>query len=130
TEVPGSSEVFDCGIVSYANEIKEKLLEVDHELIEKYGVVSPQVAEAMAKGALKISGADIAVSVTGIAGPNPSESGKPAGLSYMALADKDKVWVKEFKTGKSGKGSREYNRYVTASNALNMVRLYLEGKEI
>lgn len=131
TEIPGSSEVFDCGIVSYANEIKQRLLEVPHEMIEENGVVSEQVAIAMAKGALKISGADIALGVTGIAGPDPSEGGKPAGLSYIALADKDGgVWSRKFATGKGGAENREYNRYVTASNALDMVRRYLEGLEI
>lgn len=130
TEISGSSQVFDCGIVSYANEVKEKLLGVPHGLIEQYGVVSPQVAKAMAQGALKVSGADIALGVTGIAGPDPSEGGKPAGLSYMALADKDNVWVQEFKTGKGGMENREYNRYVTASNALDMARRYLQGLEI
>lgn len=127
TEIPGSSEVFDCGIVSYANSVKEKLLSVPKEAIDQFGVVSREVACHMAKGALKISGADIAVSVTGIAGPDPSEGGKPAGLSYIALADKNNVWCIRFETGRSG-DNREYNRYVTASNALNLARLYLTGK--
>lgn len=127
TEIPGSSEVFDCGIVSYANHIKEQILGVPHDAIEKNGVVSREVACHMAKGALKVSGADIALSVTGIAGPDPSESGKPAGLSYIALADKNHVWCIRFETGRSG-DNREYNRYVTASNALNLARLYLIGK--
>ena len=127
TEIPGSSEVFDCGIVSYANRIKEQLLGVPHEAIEKNGVVSREVACYMAKGALRVSGADIAVSVTGIAGPDPSEGGKPAELSFIALADKEHVWCIKFETGRSG-DNREYNRYVTASNALNLARLYLTGK--
>lgn len=127
TEIPGSSEVFDCGIVSYANHIKEQILGVPHDAIEKNGVVSREVACYMARGALKVSGADIALSVTGIAGPDPSESGKPAGLSFIALADKNNVWCIKFETGRSG-DNREYNRYVTASNALNLARLYLIGK--
>lgn len=127
TEIPGSSEVFDCGIVSYANHIKEQILGVPHDTIEKNGVVSREVACYMAKGALKVSGADIALSVTGIAGPDPSEGGKPAGLSFIALADKNNVWCIKFETGRSG-DNREYNRYVTASNALNLARLYLIGK--
>lgn len=125
TDTPGASSVFDCGIVSYANEIKEKLLEVPHEAIEKNGVVSREVACLMAKGALKISGADIALSVTGIAGPDPSERGKPAGLAFVGLADRENVWYIKVQTGRS---DRDYNRFVTASNALNLARLYLVGK--
>lgn len=125
TDIPGASSVFDCGIVSYANEIKEKLLEVPGKAIEKNGVVSREVACHMAKGALKISGADIALSVTGIAGPDPSERGKPAGLAFVGLADRENVWYIKVETGRS---DRDYNRFVTASNAINLARLYLEGK--
>ena len=76
----------------------------------------------MAKGALAVSGADIAVSVTGIAGPNSDGTSKPVGLSYIALADKDNVWVKELNTSRK---DRDYNRFVNSSNALNMVRMYI-----
>lgn len=77
----------------------------------------------MAKGALEVSGADIAVSVTGIAGPLSDGTSKPVGLSYIALADKNNVWVKELNTGHT---NRDYNRFVNSSNALNMVRMYIE----
>ncbi len=129
TSVPGSSEVFQCGIVSYANEIKHRLLNVDEKDLEKFGAVSSQVAEQMALGVLKLSGADVAVSVTGIAGPGSDNTNKPVGLSYIGLAAKDgTVFVKELITGHNGKNCREYNRYVSASNALNLVRLFLDGK--
>ncbi len=122
TNISGASSVFDCGIVSYSNEIKRKILGVNEDDLKKYGAVSAQVAEQMAKGALAVSGADIAVSVTGIAGPLSDGTKKPVGLSYIALADKDNVWVKELNTSRN---DRDYNRFVNASNALNMVRMYI-----
>lgn len=125
TNISGASSVFDCGIISYSNEIKHKILGVNEDDLKKYGAVSEQVAKQMATGVLKLSGADIAVSVTGIAGPLSDGTNKPVGLSYIALADKDNVWVKELNTGRK---DRDYNRYVNASNALNMVRVYLNKR--
>lgn len=122
TNVSGASKVFDCGIISYSNEIKHRILGVSEEALKEYGAVSAEVAKQMAKGALAVSGADIAVSVTGIAGPNSDGTSKPVGLSYIALADKDNVWVKELNTSRK---DRDYNRFVNSSNALNMVRMYI-----
>lgn len=122
TNVSGASKVFDCGIISYSNEIKHRILGVSEEALNEFGAVSAEVAKQMAKGALKISGADIAVSVTGIAGPSSDGTSKPVGLSYIALADKDNVWVKELNTSRK---DRDYNRFVNSSNALNMVRMYI-----
>lgn len=125
TDVPGASEVFDCGIISYANEIKHRVLGVGEDDLNKYGAVSEPVARQMAQGALKVSGADIAVSVTGIAGPDSDSTNKPVGLVYIGLADRDNVWVRELRTSRK---DRSYNRYVSASNALNMIRLYIDNK--
>ena len=125
TDVPGASEVFECGIISYANEIKHKVLGVSEDDLNKYGAVSEPVAKQMAQGALKVSGADIAVSVTGIAGPDSDSTDKPVGLVYIGLADKENVWVREIRTSRR---DRSYNRYVSASNALNMIRLYIDNK--
>lgn len=125
TDVPGASEVFDCGIISYANEIKHRVLGVSEVDLKKYGAVSEPVARQMAQGALKVSGADIAVSVTGIAGPDSDSTNKPVGLVYIGLADRDNVWVRELRTSRK---DRSYNRYVSASNALNMIRLYIDNK--
>ena len=125
TDVPGASEVFDCGIISYANEIKHRVLGVSEDDLNKYGAVSEAVARQMAQGALKVSGADIAVSVTGIAGPDSDSTNKPVGLVYIGLADRDNVWVRELRTSRK---DRSYNRYVSASNALNMIRLYIDNK--
>lgn len=125
TDVPGASEVFECGIISYANGIKHKVLGVSEDNLNKYGAVSEPVAKQMAQGALKVSGADIAVSVTGIAGPDSDSTGKPVGLVYIGLADKENVWVREIRTSRT---DRSYNRYVSASNALDMIRLYIDNK--
>lgn len=122
TNVSGASQVFECGIIAYANEIKHRVLGVSEDSLRQYGAVSAEVAKQMAKGALEVSGADIAVSVTGIAGPLSDGTSKPVGLSYIALADKDNVWVKKLNTGHT---NRDYNRFVNSSNALNMVRLYI-----
>ncbi len=125
TDVPGASEVFECGIISYANGIKHKVLGVSEDDLNKCGAVSEPVAKQMAQGALKVSGADIAVSVTGIAGPDSDSTGKPVGLVYIGLADKENVWVREVRTSRR---DRSYNRYVSASNALDMIRLYIDNK--
>ena len=89
TNIPGSSEMFRYGWVTYANEAKMTELGVPAALLEKHGAVSAQVAQAMAEGALRESKADIAVAVTGIAGPTGGTPEKPVGLVYFALATKN-----------------------------------------
>lgn len=86
TDVPGASYVFDRGFVVYSNAAKHELLGVDPELIERHGAVSAEVARAMARGALSHSLADIAVAVTGIAGPDGGTIEKPVGLVHFAWA--------------------------------------------
>lgn len=86
TDIPGSSSVFTHGFVTYANEAKEKVLGVSGVLLIKHGAVSAAVASAMARGALKVSKADIAVAVTGVAGPGGGTPEKPVGLVYIAIA--------------------------------------------
>lgn len=88
TDVPGSSEVFTHGWVTYANEAKNDQLGVPMEMIDEHGAVSEEVARAMAEGALRESGADIAVSVTGIAGPGGGTEEKPVGTAWLGLAVK------------------------------------------
>lgn len=117
TEVAGASDVFACGLVTYANEMKEKLLGVRHETLLRYGAVSAETATEMAAGAKRVSGAEIAVAVTGVAGPGCSEN-KPVGLVYIAVADRDGVRAVRYETGRK---DREFNRYVTASRALHLV---------
>jgi nicotinamide-nucleotide amidase len=86
TEIPGSSDVVDRGFVTYSNDAKQAVLDVAHELLEEHGAVSAATALAMARGALDRSLADIAVAVTGIAGPDGGTSDKPVGLVHFAAA--------------------------------------------
>lgn len=87
TAVPGSSAVFKGGIISYTNEVKEKILRIDPQLLAKKGAVSAEVAEAMALGARKALDADVAVSVTGLAGPGGDEFGNPVGTVFVGYSD-------------------------------------------
>lgn len=88
TDIPGSSEVFDRGFVTYSNNAKMALLGVGKDLLAKYGAVSAECAKAMAQGALNAAGTNAAVSITGIAGPGGGSSEKPVGLVFMAAADR------------------------------------------
>ena len=129
TEVSGASEVFECGIISYANRIKHELLFVEEEMLRKYGAVSFAVAAQMAKGALLRANSDIAVSITGIAGPNSDNTNKKVGLVYVALYDKNgNVFVKELNIDAPEGKTRQYNRYVSASWALSLVIDYIENR--
>lgn len=88
TDIPGSSDVFDRGFVTYSNNAKMALLGVGKDLLAKYGAVSAECAKAMAQGALNAAGTNVAVSITGIAGPGGGSSEKPVGLVFMAAADR------------------------------------------
>lgn len=125
TDFPGTSNIFGCGAVTYSNEIKQKLLGVKAETLEAYGAVSEQTAREMAAGIRRVSGADIGIAVTGIAGPGSDGTSKPVGLSYVAL---DAEGVQVCEKVETGRNDREYNRYVTGSRALNLARKYLEDK--
>lgn len=124
TDISGSSEVFNMGVVTYSNESKTNELSVPPELIEKYGAVSKEVAACMAKGVRQKSGADIGLSITGIAGPASDGTNKPIGLSFIGLSLKEGEFV--IKSQKGANNDREYIRYTSASEALNFLRLYLE----
>jgi nicotinamide-nucleotide amidase len=89
TEIPGSSRVVERGYVTYDDRAKRELLGVPAELIERVGAVSEEVARAMAEGALKNAGVDLALAVTGIAGPGGATPTKPVGLVHLAVALKD-----------------------------------------
>ena len=93
TRVSGASEVFDCGVCSYANEIKEKLLGVRHDTLSILGAVSAETAIQMAEGVKKLSGADITVSVTGIAGPSGGTSEKPVGLVFLGICSETDAFL-------------------------------------
>jgi nicotinamide-nucleotide amidase len=89
TEIPGSSDVVDRGFVTYSDDAKRTMLGVPAATLKRYGAVSAQTAKAMAAGALKNSRADLAVSITGIAGPGGGSKQKPVGLVYFAAASRD-----------------------------------------
>ena len=97
TDIPGSSEYFIEGVVAYANQAKTRLLGVPTELITEHGAVSKQVAVAMALGCRAKSGADFALSTTGIAGPTGGTPEKPIGLVYIALADEHGCHIEELR---------------------------------
>lgn len=124
TDLPGSSAVFRGGVVSYTDGVKAGVLGVPQGLLDRYGAVSPQVAEAMARGAKAALGCDIAISSTGIAGPDTDDRGTPVGLVYLGLAYEDKCYVKEFHAGHV---ARERVRRQSAQTALDLVRRYLTG---
>ena len=96
TSVPGSSKVYKGGVISYTNWVKQNVLNVDSDVLEKFGAVSAHVAQAMAEGARLLLNADIAVSVTGLAGPDGDDFGNPVGTVYIGYADKDKSYVNEY----------------------------------
>lgn len=96
TAVSGASNVYKGGIVSYTNEVKHKLLGVDADLLEREGTVSAAVAQAMAIGARRALDADIAVSVTGLAGPGGDEFGNPVGTVFIGYADEKTTTVRHF----------------------------------
>ena len=123
TDVPGASEVFGCGIVSYQNAIKEKLLGVDPAVLAAQTAVCE--AKQMAQGVLRQSGADLAVSITGLAGPGKDELGRDPGLAYLALTDGKQTVTRTVHTGQTGPGCRSYNRTVFSSHVLDMIRRFL-----
>jgi len=121
TDVPGSSDYFTYGWVTYSNEAKIRQLGVDRALIEKHGAVSEEVARAMAKGARDRADTDFAIAVTGIAGPGGGTEQKPVGLVYIAVDAGDLLDVQRYIFSHT----REYIRYRTALTALNILRLKL-----
>ncbi len=118
TDIAGSSDYFERGVVTYSNRAKIELLGVPEELLEKYGAVSEDVARAMAEGAKKNSGSDIGLSVTGIAGPDGGTKEKPVGTVYVAISYAGETIVKKL----FFPGERNIVRERTANAALNLVR--------
>ena len=121
TDIPGASQVFLGGVVSYTNHVKQQVLHVPENLLERCGAVSAPVARAMALGARLVTGADLAVSVTGLAGPDGDDRGNPVGTVFTALAAPEGVFVRHLTLG----GDRERIRTLSAHHALDLVRRYL-----
>ncbi len=121
TDTPGSSAYFLGGVIAYHNRVKTAELGVDEDVLNKYGAVSEETAQSMARGALKKFGSDFGVAITGIAGPDGGSLKKPVGLVYIALADKKGVIVKKSVL----RGSRHEIKTRAAHRALNLLRLKL-----
>ena len=117
TSVPGASNVYKGGIISYCNEIKAKMLNVPKELLETHGAVSAPVAQAMAKGAREALNVDVAVSVTGLAGPSGDEFGNPVGTVYIGYADEKNTSSCHYLFS----GDRQAIREQTVDAALKMI---------
>ncbi len=120
TEIPGSSDVVERGFVTYSNEAKEELLGVPPALLREHGAVSEAVAHAMAQGALEHARADIAVAVTGIAGPGGGSAAKPVGLVHLAAARGETTIHRECRFGDIGRGAV---RLAAVDAALEMLAL-------
>ncbi len=119
TRVSGASAVFDCGVCSYANAVKAKVLGVSEETLSVLGAVSAETAIQMAEGVKKLSGADIAVSTTGIAGPTGGTPEKPVGLVYLGVCtDKKAYAVKLLLGGANGQNNRAAIRRIATDAAL------------
>ncbi len=121
TDQPGASDVFGYGMVTYANEAKERLLGVPHDMLCAHGAVSPEVARAMAQGVREYSAADYGIGITGVAGPGGGTPQKPVGLVYIALSDAEHVWLRVMRPQGRYLG-REWTRRLASSHALDMLR--------
>ena len=122
TDIPGSSLVFHYGIVSYSNGAKESLLGVQIDTLEEHGAVSEAVVAEMAEGALHLSGADVAVAVSGVAGPGGGSDDKPVGMVWFAWAVRDGAKVSCATSCKNFDGDRDLVRELTVAHALQGVR--------
>ena len=124
TEIAGSSDVVDRGFVTYSNAAKQQVLRVPADILRNHGAVSRETAEAMARGAVAASAADIAVAITGIAGPGGGSDGKPVGLVHFAVAARGgALAAEEMRYGALG---RAQVRYKSVLQALSMLRAMAE----
>ncbi|MEA2055335.1 MAG: CinA family protein [Candidatus Thermoplasmatota archaeon] len=124
TNISGSSEYFDRGVISYSNAAKMQLLNISEGTLEKYGAVSKETAEEMARGVRISSGTDVGISTTGIAGPTGGTKEKPIGLVYVSVSTKEKTIVKKFNFS----GDRLENKESTCNAALSLFIETLETK--
>lgn len=124
TDIGGSSEYFEAGVVTYSNEAKTRFLGVPEELLIDYGAVSREVAQSMAEGVRRATRSDVGLSATGIAGPGGGSDAKPVGTVFIGLSWQDGTLVKEFHFG----GDRKEIRQQSSDAALQMVIDHLEGR--
>ena len=125
TDVPGSSAYFRGGIVAYQNDVKERLLGVSPEILKRFGAVSEESARAMAHGCRKLFSSDVAVAITGIAGPGGGSPNKPVGLVYIAVSTLNQMGCERF----CWPGDRVLNKESSVRAALNMVVRTLKAAE-
>ena len=121
TDVPGASAVFMGGVVSYTNGVKNRVLGVPQALLDEFGAVSEPVCKAMAEGARRLTNSDLAVSVTGVAGPDKDDRGNEVGTVYIGLSDANKTIVRKLDLGTG----RQRVRTMAAHHAFDMLRRYL-----
>ena len=121
TDVPGASAVFLGGVVSYTNGVKERALGVPHDMLEEYGAVSEPVARAMAEGVRRLTCADLALSVTGVAGPDKDDRGHDVGTVYIALSAQNETTVQLLHLS----GGRSAIRAAAADEMLRMLLAYI-----
>jgi len=125
TNIPGSSEYFEGGVIAYSYQAKKRILGVPASTLTQYGAVSPETAKAMAQGVRRLLRTDLALSITGIAGPAGATPDKPVGLAYVALSSADgdecrrHVWS----------GDRWENRRLSVRAALDLLEQYLAQRE-
>lgn len=120
TDVSGASEVFECGVVTYSNRMKHQLLGVSQQTLDTFGAVSEETAREMAAGVRRLSGAEIGISVTGNAGPEPSE-GKEVGLVYIGVDSLEMSRVFMLQVNRRDQDARETIRYLASSHALSLI---------
>lgn len=122
TDVPGASAVFLGGVVSYTNGVKERALGVPHDMLEEYGAVSGPVARAMVEGVRRLTCADLALSVTGVAGPDRDDRGHDVGTVYIALSAQNETTVQLLHLS----GDRSAIRAAAADEMFRMLLAYIQ----
>ena len=127
TALPGASQVYRGGVVSYWTSVKNAVLGVPQEILDQHGAVSEETARAMADGARRITGADIAVSVTGAAGPDPDERGTPVGIVYIGLSTPEGTHCRSLNLGKR---RRDRIQNLATNHAYDVIRRYLSNLPI
>ncbi len=120
TNIPGSSAYFLGGVIAYRNEIKVRILNVRQETLARFGAISAETAREMAEGVRRLFHADLALAITGVAGPDPEE-GKPVGEIYIALASPNGIWTRQIIVG----SDRQENKALAVEAALELLEAML-----
>ena len=126
TDLPGASAAFRGGVVSYTNDVKRDVLGVPQALLDEYGAVSAPVAQAMAEGVRRITGADLSISVTGVAGPGRDDRGNEVGTVYLAVSSAQGTVVEDRHYGSK---PRQTIRHMAAFTAFTMLLQHLEENQ-